>query len=152
MPDDTIHWYRSKVDWWIGLILCIPPIAAITVCVASIKEGKSSELLAGIISVALVAGIYIGLCFPLRYGLDDNFLHIRFGLCRKRVPLLSVLQVFPTHNPLSSPALSLDRLHVQFGEGIFNAVMISPIDRERFLDEFAEKSLMRRDGDRLLRV
>jgi hypothetical protein len=152
MSDDAIHWYRSKVDWWLALILCVAPIVSVAVCILLIMEGESSQVPFAAGSLALVAGLYFGLVIPMRYGLDDTFLHIRFGVFRKRIPLFSVLQVYPTRNPLSSPALSLDRLHVQFGEGMLDAVMISPANRELFLDEFAEKARMRRDGDRLLRV
>jgi hypothetical protein len=100
----------------------------------------------------LVLGIYFGLVFPMRYGLDDTHLVVRFGVCRQRIPLAAITEVKPTHNPLSSPALSLDRLHVRFGQGVFKAVMISPTDRNRFLDELAQKTGLQREGDRLVRV
>jgi hypothetical protein len=87
----------------------------------------------------------------MRYGLDDTHLLVRFGICRKRIPLVDILEVNPTHNPLSSPALSLDRLRVQFGPGAFQAVMISPAERNRFLDELAQKAGLKREGDRLSR-
>lgn len=60
--------------------------------------------------------------------------------------------IFPTRNPLSSPALSLDRLHVQFGQDLFNAILISPADRDRFLTGLAEQGGMKRVGDRLCRT
>ncbi len=152
MSADAIRWYRSKVDWWLALVLCIPPIASVGVCIALVMDDKAAELPWGLVSVLFVLGIYFGLVFPMRYGLDDNFLHVRFGLCKQRIPLISVLQVFPTRNPLSSPALSLDRLHVQFGAGVFEAVMISPSDQDRFLDEFAQRAGLMREEDRLQRM
>ena len=88
----------------------------------------------------------------MRYGLDDTHLLVRFGLCRQRIVLADISEVHPTSNPLSSPALSLDRLHVQYGEGFFKAVMISPADRNRFLDDLAQKAGLKREGDRLIRV
>jgi len=88
----------------------------------------------------------------MRYGIDDEHLHVRFGVCRQRIPLKDISEVHPTRNPLSSPALSLDRLHVQFGEGVFKAVMISPADRDRFLDELADKAKLKCEGDRLVRA
>jgi hypothetical protein len=56
-----------------------------------------------------------------------------------------------TRNPPSSPALSLDRLRVQFGRGWGKAVMISPADRNGFLDDLARKAGLNREGDRLFR-
>jgi hypothetical protein len=152
MSAETMRWYPTKVDWWLGAILFIPPIASIGVCVSLALGGQPSGALVGLASVALVIGIYVGLIFPMKYGVDDTHLLVRFGLCRQRIPLADVEEVHPTHNPLSSPALSLDRLHVRYGEGIFKSVMISPSDRNGFLDELARRTTLKRKGDRLVRV
>ena len=148
---ETMRWYRSKVDWWLAPLLCIPPVASIAACIALVLDGKTSELAWGIGGVLLVFGLYFGLVIPMKYGLDDTHLHVRFGICRQRIPLVDILEVYPTHNPLSSPALSLDRLHVQYGQSFFKAVMISPVDRDRFLDDLAKQSRLKREGDRLIR-
>jgi hypothetical protein len=58
----------------------------------------------------------------------------------------------PTHDPLSSPALSLDRLRDQYGQSFFKAVMISSADRNHFLDDVAQRAGLQREGDRLVRV
>ncbi len=152
MSADAIRWYRSKVDWWLALLLILAPVVSVSACVALVVDGKTAQLPWGLAGVVLILGIYFGLVFPMRYGIDDSHLHVRHGLCWQRVPLAEIIEVHATRNPISSPALSLDRLHVQFGAGIFQAVMISPCDRDRFLDELAEKADLQRDGDRLLRV
>ena len=152
MPTEPMRWYRSKVDWWVAPILYLPPVALIVACVALALGGRMAELPVGLGSVLLVFGVYFGLVLPMRYGLDDTHLLVRFGLCRQRIALIDISEVHPTRNPLSSPALSLDRLHVQFGEGVFKTVMISPADRNGFLDDLAAKAGLKRDGDRLIRV
>src|SRR5262249_987884 len=125
MPTETMQWYRSKIDWWMVPLLCLPPVASIVVCVSLVVEAKMSELPWGLGGILFVLGIYFGLVFPMKYGLDDTSLLVRFGVCRQRIPLADVLEVRPTHNPLSSPALSLDRLRIQFGPGPFKVLMIS---------------------------
>src|SRR5262245_1639082 len=139
MPAGTMQWYPSKIDWWVALLLCMPPVASVGVCVVLALGGKTSELPWGLAVVVLLLGIYVGLVFPVRYGLDDTHLLVRFGLCRQRIPLTDISEVRPTHNPLSSPALSLDRLRVRFGQGFFKAVRISPADKSRFLDDLAHR-------------
>ena len=62
------------------------------------------------------------------------------------------MEVRPTRNPLSSPVLSLDRLHVQFGKGFFKAVTISLVDREQFLADLEKNSGLHRAGQRLVRL
>jgi hypothetical protein len=152
MSNETMHWYRSKVDWWLGLILCIPPIASAAICISFIRLPNLTELPWAAGGVLFVLGIYFGLVFPMKYGLDETYLLVRFGVCRKRIPLADVTEVYPTHNPLSSPALSLDRLHIQFGKGLMKAVMISPADRDGFLDDLAGKTGLTRQGGRLVRL
>jgi hypothetical protein len=147
-----MQWYPSKIDWWLVPVLCVPPVGVVTACGASVFAGSTQGLLVGVAAAVLVAGIFFGLVFPMRYGLDDAYLVVRFGVCRQRIPLADISEVRPTHNPLSAPALSLDRLHVQYGQGFFKAVMISPADRNGFLNDLARKAGLTRGGDRLARV
>lgn len=151
MNEESIRWYKSRTDWWIALGLCVPPIAALVVLLSSILAGRLSEVLVAIGVILLVTGIYAGLIFPMRYGLDRQQLIVRSGMCRQRIPLPSILAVRRTRNPLSSPALSLDRLHVQYGEGFFKAVMISPLDREGFLEDLRNRAGLDWDEGRLIR-
>src|SRR5262249_10366807 len=137
---------------WMAPVLCLPPLASVAVGVALVLGGKSSEWPWALAGVLLILSIYFGLVFPMRYGLDDTHLRVRFGLCRQRIPLVDISEVYATHNPLSSRALSRDRLHVQYGRGPFKAVMISPADRDRFLDELARRAGLRREGDHLIRA
>jgi hypothetical protein len=134
-----------------ALLLCVPPVTSIAVCAELVLDGRTSEWPWGVAGVLLVFGLYVGLVFPMRYGLSDTHLLVRFGVCRQRIPLVDISEVHPTRNPLSSPALSLDRLHVQYGQGIFKAMMISPADRNPFLDDLAQRAGLKREGDRLLR-
>jgi hypothetical protein len=152
MSAEQMRWFPSKIDWWLVPVLCVPPVAAVAVCVASALAGSTTGLLAGGAVTVVIAGIYLGLVFPMRYGLGDTHLAVRFGICRQLIPLADISEVKPTSNPLSAPALSLDRLHVQFGPGVFETVRISPTERNLFLDELARKSGLSREGDRLVRV
>lgn len=152
MSTATTEWYPSKVDWWLVPLLSLAPVASIVACISLVLEGQLAALPWAVGGVLLVLGVYLGLVIPMKYGLDDTTLVVRFGICRQRIALADILEVRPTHNPLSSPALSLDRLRIQFGPGLFKAVMISPADRDRFLDDLAERAGLTREGDRLVRM
>jgi hypothetical protein len=151
MPTEEPRWYSSKVDWWLVPLLCLPPAAAVGACIQAALAGSTADLLVGVAVAAFVAGLYLGAIFPMRYGLDHTQLIVRHGVFRKRIALADIGDVYPTRNPLSSPALSLDRLHVQFGQGFSKGVMISPADRDRFLDDLALRAGLRREADRLCR-
>jgi len=146
-----MRWYPSKIDWWLGVALCVAPIAAVVAIGAAVQSGTWTDVLLALGMLLFVAVLYVGLVLPVRYGVDDSHLIVRFGLCRQRIALADILEVRRTKNPLSSPALSLDRLRVQFGAGVFKSVMISPKAREAFLDDVARRAGLQRDGDRLVR-
>jgi len=150
--DRAIHWYRSKIDWWLVPLLALPPIAAVVVSIAAWQAEDHSELIWAVGAIVLVAAFYFGLVFPIRYGIGADGLIVRFGLCRQNIAFSRITEVSPTRNPLSSPALSLDRLKIQFGQGLLQSVMISPSPREQFLEDLASHAGLTRRGDRLDRT
>ena len=52
------------------------------------------------------------------------------GPFRWRVPIDAITAITPTRSALSSPALSLDRLRIEYGE---RAILVSPIYKEGFV-------------------
>jgi hypothetical protein len=143
------RWYPSKVDWWLAILLALAPVVFVVALIGALRAG--SGMTAALGGVSILAGIYIGLVFPMRYGMDDEYLVVRHGFIRQRIPLRDIVEVFPSRNPLSSPALSLDRLEIRFGQGYFKSAMISPASRADFLDELERRASLRRDGVRLVR-
>jgi hypothetical protein len=144
------RWYPSKIDWWIAALLAMAPIATVGGFILTVVAGGTGTVVAAG-GVVVIAAVYLGLVFPMRYGIDDTHVIVRHGVVRQRIPLADITEVEPTRNPLSSPALSLDRIRITFGTGIFKSGMISPAAKAEFLDELATKAKLRRDGDRLVR-
>ncbi len=128
------RWYSSKVDWWLALLLAIAPVIAL----ARVAAGG------GMFEPLVLLVVYVGLVFPMRYGISGDFLVIRSGLLRRRIPLASITRVAPSRNPLSSPALSLDRLEIRHG-GLSRRTLISPAERSHFIVDLAFAARLRRD-------
>ena len=147
------RWYPSKIDTWLAVVLAIAPIACVVAAVAVLAAGEftASAIALALGPCAFIAAVYWGLLLPMRYGISADALVVRHGLVRQRIALGKITEVFPTRNPLSSPALSLDRLHVRFGAGLLKSTMISPVDKEAFLAELAARAGLRREGERLVR-
>ena len=63
-----------------------------------------------------------------------------------------IREVRPTTNPLSAPALSLDRLRIDYEEGgRVRSLLVSPKDKEGFLQELRDAVPGSRiEGDRLV--
>lgn len=142
--------FPSKVDRWLAVVLALGPIVGVGGGVLAVVEGRQ-PLWVAVAPLVLFAAIYGLAVFPIRYTLGDEALIIRFGVFRSRVPYAKIRQVVPTGNPISSPALSLDRLHVDAGHAL--GPNISPADRAGFLAALAARCPhLRHDaaGERLL--
>lgn len=147
---EVARWYPSKVDWWLGLVLVLAP--ATTVLLPAIASPGLEGLLVAAGGAAFFALLYLGVVLPMRYGITDEVIIVRHGLVRQRIPLGAITEVYPTRNPLSSPALSLDRLYIRFGTGFFAAAMISPADKAGFLAELQARAGLVRQGEKLVRA
>lgn len=146
-----MRWYPSKIDWWLVPLLALPPFAGLAVTTQALIQKNWLETLIGVGVFAFVILLYTVVIFPIRYGIDREVLVVRAGLFRKEIPLNTIQRVYPTMNPLSSPALSLHRLCIEFGPKFYERVLISPKERKLFLDELAQKANLACEGEKLWR-
>lgn len=114
--------FRSKVDMWLVLILGASALLVVVGVGMATRTGEVS---------VVAAGIPAWIFATTRYDLSRESLIVRSGPFRWNIPLVDIKSVTPTRNPLSSPALSLDRLRIEYGQR--RAVMISPSDKDGFL-------------------
>lgn len=149
MSNADVRWFRSKIDWWMWLILVALPVVELGGLVAALRSGDGEAITSMAVAFAMVAAIYGLLVIPVRYGVSSDRLVIRFGVVRRYIDLAAIREVYPTHNPLSSPALSLDRLAIRTGDGLSGMSLISPLEREEFLSALATATGLVRDNDRL---
>jgi len=143
--------FKSKVDRWLIPALMMPPLATLAMAAKAIATGKGIDIGLSLGTALFVGALYGGLVFPLRYVLGNGRLEIRNGLCRQKIAFTEIQAVRPTRNPLSSPALSLDRLEVRWGPGLFQFVMISPTPREEFVQQLASEAGLMPNGDGWIR-
>jgi len=141
MQNSTIH--TSKKDWWIVLIIVGTAIVLAVVALQQISTRGFTQpptwiTLGAFIFYTAIVSIF---AFPVSYEIKPPDLLIRSGLTRSRIPLDAIEAVKPTRNPLSAPALSLDRLQIDYRKKdkiAFN--LISPQDKTAFLKELVEKT------------
>lgn len=126
--------FHSKVDWWLLILV----LSAVAVC-GWILAAYWARLLAhgwvfaSLLTLPLAAGVLVPLWLvvSLRYFLSDEMLRVRCGPWQWRIAIPDITSVNPASDPLSSPALSLDRLRIEYGGD--RAVTISPEPRDEFL-------------------
>lgn len=130
--------FKSKVDWWLHLIFVGFLIANVWAIVGLFFGGLGS-----IIIVATFTPLNVFLMLPMwlntYYLLDENDLLIKCGLGKgTRIGISQITSIYETRNPISSPALSLDRLEVRFKakSGSFSdTIIISPKDKHGFIEQ-----------------
>ncbi len=143
--------YQSKKDTWLILLLILAAMAIIAGSIISYRFTRNFALsLPQLFMVAIV----LALVFPLYYQITDTALIIRSGILCWKIPLERIIEVTHSTSPLSSPALSLDRLEVKYWKGSRSrSVLISPGDKESFMGDLALRSPgLERSGNRLLRT
>ena len=131
--------FPPKVDWWLVLLLIGIPVVLIW-----------AEGLQGLIAAAAVSVVLAALMVPMHYEITETELVVRSGFMRSRVPLNEIMGVWPTRNPLSAPAPSLDRLHIDCPHHGAGLALVSPKDKDRFLDALAARTPLVREGNRLV--
>ncbi|MGE7603522.1 PH domain-containing protein [Peribacillus sp. NPDC097675] len=118
--------FQSKKDWW-----TYPVFLGIVIAVF-IPLFMDQDLTSLYIGVP-VAGLILWIWFTTYYVIENNSLVVRSAFIHKTIPVYEIKSIKRTFNPLSSPALSLDRLEIIYGTG--KMVLISPDNRDKFLDE-----------------
>jgi hypothetical protein len=145
-PRNSIVHY-AKVDRWLAALLGGLALAEVTAGVALVVTNLITDspdpTALGVGAVLVGVGVLIGLalwgCYRIRYEITPSALIVHCGPLRTTVPLEAIVEVFPTHNPLSAPAPSLDRLEIKYRKktGGTAFTLISPKDKEAFARDLA---------------
>ena len=118
--------FKSKIDWWFGLILVYPIFL-------SIKAMVEGEWL-GLLGLVAAIGFILFLSKTTQYIINENQLIVRSTwIVNERIDISKITKVEKSNSILSSPALSLDRLLVRYNK--YDEVLISPKEKKEFIDE-----------------
>ena len=118
--------FKSKIDWWFGLILVYP----IFLSIKAMLEGEWR----GLLGLAAVVGFILFLSKTTQYIINENQLIVKSTwIVNERIDISKITKVEKSNSILSSPALSLDRLLVRYNK--YDEVLISPKEKKEFIDE-----------------
>lgn len=130
--------YPSKVDVWLVGLISVILLGNLGLMLFLWFSQPTVKLPFGV-SILLLMGV-IGFCVWLfsttRYTVTDDQLLVRSGPFTWNIPVTTITQVKVTRNPISSPALSLDRLEISYGSQ--KKIMISPKDKTGFLQAIGQ--------------
>ncbi len=118
--------YKSKIG--VGLVLFIVLVLGGTSIVMIYQKAWS-----GFFINILLGGFIVHLFQNTYYTIKGNVLIVKSGfIINRSIDIHSITKISKTNNLISAPAVSLDRLLVNFGKA--NCVIISPKDKLGFID------------------
>lgn len=120
--------YKSEVDIWLALLVIVP------VFIAVIAALQSSEwIAAGGLLLCIIFILY--LFYTTKYTINKDVLTVKSGfIVNIFIPVSAIKSIKKTNNPLSAPALSLNRLEIKYGNK-YDYTLISPVNREDFIKQ-----------------
>lgn len=130
--------YRTRIDIWLAVLLGGSVVWTLGITVKNIFSGKPDWILIG--TSVLVMVIVAPLVF-IKYTLYSDYLLVSCSIFGKeRIPYKSITKIQKTFNPLSSAALSLRRVQIDYTvNGAHKMVLISPVKREEFIEEIEKR-------------
>lgn len=139
---DSRKVFKSRVDAWYYVLLAV--LGGITVHAISRPGSNVSETGAAILIICVLA-LPVWLLLSTRYIVTADMLAVRAGPFFWNIPRSDIQGLKPSRSPLSSPALSLQRIEITYDDN--RRLLVSPEDRAGFaaalglrLDEEGEAS------------
>jgi hypothetical protein len=129
--------FKSAVDLWLLVIVALVVIISLGVSVRLVLQRSPAGYLRVIGMLAIGIGLPLWFFYSTQYLVEDEILKIQSGPFKWTIPITSISQVVETTNPRSSPALSLRRLEITYGES--KTVMVSPKDHDGFLEAIGQR-------------
>lgn len=131
--------YRSKVDWWLAALLLFAVGSVVCAVMEPVLNGEGIQP-GTVIPLVIIAAVLSPL-LGIKYVLYKDHLLVSCGYFGKiRIKYSDIRNVKETKNPLSSAALSLDRIQIDYTVNrSYQMVLISPVRKQEFLKLLDEK-------------
>jgi len=146
--------HTTKVDRWIVVVIGAAFAIELGAAVLLVTRMHGIGTLLALLSIGTFVGIIRLAAWPVVYDVGGGEIRVRCGAWGFVIPIRGIVRAFPSRNPLSAPAWSLDRIQIDYVDatGKKRMALLSPADRGAFLAEIADADRgLVRDGDRLVR-
>lgn len=123
--------FKSKKDAWLSLLIWG---VIILMFFMMITEQNIVVYIVGILNNALLLWIWFG----TSYRIDDEALIVRSGPFKSTIDIKTIKKLKATKTLLAGPALSLDRIEIQYKT--YDTVIVSPKDKIEFIETLLIKN------------
>ncbi|WP_047983228.1 PH domain-containing protein [Ornithinibacillus californiensis] len=121
-------YFPSKRDLWLTFIIWGAIFLSLFV---SLNDTGSYFSLWRVLLLVIIIPL-MWLWFKTGYMVKDGKLRVIFGPFRKTIMISELKKVTKSSNPLAAPALSVDRLKIEYGN--YNVILISPKNEQEFIN------------------
>ena len=130
--------YKSKIDWWLIIVLAGSSLLLLTLLYNSFDvQNYHADILFSVLVVALALVIWLPIATTY-YVIDGEILKIHSIFLKWEIALNSIEKIEETSDSLSAPALSLDRIKIEYKkEGIHKSIMVSPRYKTEFIKQLS---------------
>lgn len=131
--------FRTRVDWWMALILI--GTAALPVILMIREYNLTGQIEWGMMIMLWILVPLFVMLSDIRYILYPEHLKVCCGFFGVvRIPYSAITNIRKTMNPLSSAAMSLKRIQIDYRKnGRNEMILISPKDRDLFIRILKQK-------------
>jgi|SRR5699024_9333401 uncharacterized membrane protein YdbT with pleckstrin-like domain len=126
--------FSSKKDIWLG----IPIWAILAAFLWMFYNAISQASIVGVIIALILLGFVGAIWFRTRYIIQDEVLIIKYGFMKQTINIKEIKSIRKTTNPFVSPALSIHRIEINYGN--YETVQISPKEINPFVDELQKRN------------
>lgn len=138
-------YFPSKKDLWLSITywLCalffiIPPIFFPNFGVW-ISPSFLDKQWIKIFTLSLIGLCLLWIWLKTGYTIKSDVLTIQYGPFRWTIKIAEIHSVTETKNPFTAPALSIDKLEINYGK--FKTIAISPKNKTEFIDQLRKQNL-----------
>jgi len=122
--------FKSAVDNWFYFCALVLPLGILLAVVMAMGSMSTFEGFIVFLAAVLSLGLPLWLVFGTRYEVGSEVLMIRSGPFRWTIPISSIRSIEASRSLIASPALSLNRLRVRYGNR--KSILVSPRDVQGF--------------------
>lgn len=129
--------FQGKIGlWWYIVLLAINTVF-IKAMISPDKTGGRAGLTIVVLLCAVCDIFMFHITLKNYIILDKDELIIFFGPLKQKIQYKDIISLKPTHNPLSSMALSLDRIAIYWKRG---GVLVAVKNKQAFMEQVSLKN------------
>ena len=126
--------FESKRDLWIVLLMRVTPLVVLATVGGAwyaTRHEVRGPMIGAVLVILFQFVFFESIMRSTYYVIEGDTLLIRCSMITWRVPIKEITSITPTRSAVSSPALSLDRLRIEYDDSV---ILVSPAEKQRFID------------------